>query len=129
MADHLVINATMLNSTQLAGLGVYTQSLLNELLPLAYEDSAFARVTLIGGADYLHRTIDKRLIAEAEGVPMEMMRPVSERDVMRQLRAQQEQQAQEQQQFAQGAEMAGKLLPGVAALQESEGAKGQISAL
>jgi glycosyltransferase involved in cell wall biosynthesis len=76
MAAHLVINATMLNSGQLSGLGVYTQCLLSELLPRVYAGSDFDRVTLIGGADFLHRTLKAELVANAEIAHVRTSQPV-----------------------------------------------------
>jgi hypothetical protein len=64
-----------------------------------------------------------RLVAEAEGVPPEILRALDERDGLRELRAQQ-QQAQEMAM----AEAAGKVLPGAASLIEASKPSNEIPA-
>jgi glycosyltransferase involved in cell wall biosynthesis len=49
----LLINATMLNDPELIGLGVYSFSLLSELLPMVADNDQFRRVVLVGDADRL----------------------------------------------------------------------------
>jgi len=48
MRSHIIINATMLNTEAMTGLGVYTVNLLRELLPLLSSDEEVREILILG---------------------------------------------------------------------------------
>lgn len=64
--------------------------------------------------------VSARLFGELYGVPPSVMRSVEDRDDTREIRAEREQAAAQQQDFLQGTEAAAKLLPALAKVQQSQ---------
>jgi len=63
-----------------------------------------------------------RLLPEMQGAPPQIMRSIEERDELREIRAQREAAQAQAEQFAQGAEVASKLLPALAKASQAQAA-------